>query len=111
MKYLVTMEMAEAVLSTILASPQQTEQHGEQVLKQHEVLMNLEAEKKILAGGAPIGRKADVFIADVASEKELNNLLMGLPNYAKMNVDVTPLMDFETLDVQIRQKFERLKTP
>jgi muconolactone delta-isomerase len=109
MKYLVTMEMMEPVLPAILASPQQTVQHIEQVLKQHEALTKLEAEKKILAVGGPVGKRADVFVVDVASEEELNELLMGLPNFAKMNVDVTPLLDFKVADAKIRQNLERLK--
>ena len=110
MKYLVTIEMIESLLSDIFASPQKTLQHLEQVLKQHETLMKLETEKKILAGGAPIGKKGDVFIVDAASGEELNDLLMSLPNSAKMNVDVTPLLDFESQDAKIRQNLERLKT-
>ena len=109
MKYLVTMEMIESVLSAILASPQQTVQHVEQVIKQHEALIKLKAENKVIAGGAPIGKKADVFIVDAASDEELNDLLMGLPNFSKMNVDVTPLLEFEGQDAKIRQNLERLK--
>lgn len=110
MKYLVTMEMMESVLTNILASPQQTVQHVEQVLKQHEALMKLEAEKKILIVGTPVGKKAGMFIVDTPSIEEVNDLIMSLPNHAKMNVDVIPLVDFRVQDTKIRQNLEHLKT-
>ena len=110
MKYLVTMEMMESALSNLLGSPQQMAQHIEQLLNQHEALIKLETEKKVLAPGSPIGKKADLFIADVASDEELNDLIMSLPLFVKMNVEVTPLVDFKVQDEKIRQNLERFKT-
>ena len=109
MKYLATMEMIESVLANILASPQQAVQHVEQVLKQHEALIKLEMEKKIQIVGTPVGKKVDMFIVDTPSVEELNELIMSLPIYAKMNVEVTPLVDFKVQDVKIRQSLEHLK--
>lgn len=110
MKYLVTMELVETALPAILASPQATVQHIEQrVIPTHEALMKLEAERKILAGGALVGRRANAFIVEAASNEELSRLLMSLPLSPMMKVEVTPLQSFEDIAAQVRQNLERLK--
>lgn len=69
----------------------------------------MEGEKKILAGGGPVGKRATVFIIDAASNEELNQLLVSLPMWNMMEVDVTPLRSFEDGSKQTRQSLERLK--
>ena len=108
MRCLVTMETIE---TGIPRSPKETVQHLEQrVLPDHEARMKLEAEKKILAGGAPVGKRGNVFIVEVASNEELSRLLQSLPLWSLQKVDVTPLQRFEDRAAQDRQLLERLKT-
>ena len=106
MQYLVTMEALEDKIPT---AGQDLVQHVEQVIALGEALVALRKEGKILAGGMAVGRKANVFIADVASNDELNQLLLGLPIFHIMEVDVTPLADQEGVVKKVRQNLERLK--
>jgi len=106
MLYLVTMETIE----TGLLPPQQMVQLVEQlVIPSLEALAKLEAEKKILAGGAFAGARSGVIIIEAASNEELGRLLKGLPFWGLMKIDVTPLQSFEDLAGQNRQLLERLK--
>ena len=107
MKYLVTMEMIEEHMPK---DPQQMVQHMERVIAQHEIQLKLVKEGKILYAGMPVGKKTDIFIADVASNDELNELMMDLPNWHLMKVDVSPLMDYKGTDLKIRQNIEQMKT-
>lgn len=49
------------------------------ILPTFDALMNLEADKKILAGGLPVGDRALVFILEAASHEEADQLLRDLP--------------------------------
>ena len=79
------------------------------VIPNHEALTKLEAEKKILAGGCLVGKRANVFIVEVASNEELHQLLMSLPMFALLETDVVPLTSVEDCCAQIRQNLERRK--
>jgi len=91
MKYLVTMEMGK---QTIPAEPDKLEQHVKRVIQQHEAEAELERDGRILAGGSATGQTTDVFIADVNSHRELNDLIRNLPLPHMMVVNVVPLTDF-----------------
>lgn len=106
MKYLVTTEMME---ERVPGDPRQLVQHVEQVIGRHEAMVQLVKEKKVLAGGGAVGQKMDGFIVDVASNKELNDLLMSLPLHHVMQVEVIPLADYEDLVTKERQNVERLQ--
>lgn len=107
MRYLVTMELIEAATKI---APQQELKHLEQrVIPHDEALMKLEAEKKIMAGGAMVGRRGATFIMEAASNEELSQLLQSLPLWDLEKVDVTPLESFEERVAQNRKKLENLK--
>ena len=65
------------------------------ILPSHDVLLNLKAEGKLLAGGYAVGERAGAFIFDVDSNAELDSLLMGLPFWGLVKIKVTPLEDIE----------------
>ena len=64
------------------------------VLPSFDHLMELEADNKILAGGLPVGDRAFVFIIEAHSNEELDLLLRGIPMWASLQWEVTPLQTF-----------------
>ena len=58
-------------------------------------LEQLAAEKKILAGGLPVGDRAVAFIMEAASHDEADQLLRHIPLWPGLNWEVTPLQSFE----------------
>jgi muconolactone delta-isomerase len=106
MKYLVTMEMEPQVMPR---DPQSLAAHVEMVVKQHEAEAELEKANKIVAGGVAAGRTMDVFIVDVASHTELNDIIRGLPLPHAMKVDVVPLADFADGAARERESIDRIK--
>ena len=107
MKYLVTMT---TINTAVPPSPDQIIPFMENmVIPNHEALTKLEAEKKILAGGCVAGGRANVFIAEAASNEELHQLLMSLPMFAMLETEVTPLTSVESCCANIRQNLERRK--
>lgn len=106
MMYLVTLELIGGAPS----SPQDMVQHLEQrIIPTHEALMKLQAEKVILAGGDMSGRRGAAFIVNVASNEELSKLLMSLPLWALMKVEVTPLENFEERQARHREFLNHMK--
>ena len=91
MQYLVTGEFIDP---GPLLPPDQYAAIGRQmILPSHDVLLNLKAEGKLLAGGYAVGERAGAFIFDVDSNAELDSLLMGLPFWGLVKIKVTPLED------------------
>jgi muconolactone delta-isomerase len=57
-------------------------------------LEQLAAEKKILAGGLPVGDRAVAFIMEAASHDEADQLVRSIPLWSGMDWEVTPLQSF-----------------
>ena len=72
-------------------------------------LMKLEAEKKIVAGGLPVGARSFVFIAEATSNEELDRLLRSIPAWGILNWKVTPLHSFTGRATQERDEIKKLK--
>jgi len=107
MKYLVTMELIGAAPAV---SPEELARHlEEKIIPTHDALMKMEKEKRILAGGDISGRRGSVFIVEAASNDELTKLLMSLPMWTVMKVDITPLDSFEERQALHGELLERLK--
>ncbi len=107
MQYLVT---TEASTDLGLLPPQQMAQLLEQVITPSiEAIVKLEKEKKILAGGIPVGSRTGVFIVEAASHDELDQLLLSLPLWGLYNFNVTPLESFQARLAQQGPMLERLK--
>jgi muconolactone delta-isomerase len=62
------------------------------VVSTWEVIKQLENDGKVLAGGAIIGRRAGLVIADVDSNEELSEMLNRLPLSAYLEWEVVPLI-------------------
>jgi hypothetical protein len=91
------------------ASPEETlEALENMVLPLFEALMRLENEKKILAGGVPLGDRAFVFIVEAASHDEVDRLLRRLPLWGMLKWDVMALQTFAGRADQEREFVQRL---
>jgi len=64
------------------------------VLPGFDHLMKLEKQKKIIAGGLPVGERAFVFIAEAKSNDELDKMLRDIPMWGVLDWEVTPLQSF-----------------
>jgi muconolactone delta-isomerase len=64
------------------------------VFPSFEILKALEAKKKIVAGGLPVGDRAFVCIMEAASNDELDQILRSLPLWGMLQWQVTPLQSF-----------------
>ena len=91
------------------ASPEETLKVLEDmVLPLFESLLRLEAEKKILAGGVPLGDRAVVLIVDAASHDEVDRMLRSLPMWSLFKWDVIALETFAGRAAQEREYVQRL---
>jgi len=92
------------------ASPEEAVEILEEVvLPTFDALMKLEAQKKIAAGGLPVGDRAFVFIAEAASNEELDRLLRSLPAWGVLEWHVTPLQSFAGRAAQERDVVKQFK--
>lgn len=92
------------------ASPEGTIQVLEKgIIPTFDALLKLEAEKKILAGGLPLGDRAFVFIADAPSNEELDEMLRKLPAWGVLKWQVTALQSFAGRATQERKILTELK--
>jgi hypothetical protein len=64
------------------------------ILPSFDQLITLENEHKILGGGLPVGDRAFVFIAEAASNDELDNMLRNIPMWGSLDWEVTALQTF-----------------
>ena len=79
------------------------------ILPMFDALLKLETEKKIVAGGLPVGDRACVFIAEAASNEELGALLRSIPGWGVLKWQVTPLQSFAGRAAIERDVVNRLK--
>jgi hypothetical protein len=78
------------------------------ILPTFEALMKLEAEKRILAGGLPVGDRAFMFVVEAASNEELDQLLRRIPAWGVLKWQVTPLQSFAGRAAQEREIVRQL---
>lgn len=74
-----------------------------------EIMVNLEKEKKIIAGGIHAGGHTGTAIFDVDSIEELTRLLQSMPWWNLSNVKVTPLESTEYRLSLVRRRVELAK--
>jgi hypothetical protein len=104
MKYLV-----HAAEGPGFATPEETVRVLERIIiPGFDALIRLEAEKKILAGGLPVGDRAFVFIVDASSNEEVDGLLRNLPFWGVLKWNVTPLQSFEGRAAMEREVVKQL---
>lgn len=105
MRYLVTGSEGPG-----FASPEEAIEVLEKgILPTFDALMKLEAEEKIVAGGLPVGDRAFVFIAEAASNEELDQLLRRIPAWGVPKWQVTALQSFAGRAAQEREIVRQLK--
>ena len=80
-----------------------------EILPTFDALRKLEAKKKIVAGGLPVGDRALVFIVEAASNAELDQLLRSIPAWGVLKWHVTPLQSFAGRAAQERNVVKQLK--
>ena len=92
------------------ASPEEAVEILEEVvLPTFDALMKLEAQKKIAAGGLPVGDRAFVFIVEAASNEELDRLLRSIPAWGVLDWHVTPLQSFAGRAAQDRDVVKQFR--
>ncbi len=79
------------------------------VLPSLEALKDFESENTILAGGVPVSERAVVFIIEVSSNEELDQILRALPFWGILEWQATPLQSFEGRAFQERRMLQQLK--
>ena len=72
----------------------------ELILPSFDQLIKLEKQKKILAGGLPVGDRSCVFIVEAASNEEVDVMLRKLPMWGVLDWEVTALQTFSGRAVQ-----------
>ena len=107
MQYLVTGEFIDP--GPLLPPDQLAGMIRQLVLPSHDVLTNLKAEGKLIAGGYSVGERAGAFIFEADSNEELDTLLQGLPYWGVIKFKVTPLQDVEGRRERDRQQVEQLE--
>lgn len=93
----------------VLPPQQSAEIIERQAIPGLEAVVKMENEKKILAGGVPVGERRGVFIIEAASNEELGELLLSLPQWGITKVDVTPLESYESRLGLTRKSLKQLK--
>jgi hypothetical protein len=73
-----------------------------EILPGFDALLKMESEKKILAGGLPVGSRSFVFIIEAASNDEADHLVRSIPAWPVLQWKVTPLQS-----VAARAEIER----
>lgn len=107
MQYLVTGEFIEP--GSLLPPDQFVGIMRQAVLPSHDVLSNLKAEGKLIAGGYSVGERAAAFIFEADSNEELDALLLGLPYWGLVKMKVTPLETIEGRRERDRQFTEQME--
>lgn len=107
MQYLVQMTLSD---SGHPVAPQDGIAFIEQfILPTLELCKKLEAEKKILAGGPRSGAVALALIVTAESVQELDDLIMGIPVWPRMETTVSPLTSFDGRMLAVRAKLKQLE--
>jgi hypothetical protein len=79
------------------------------ILPSFEHLIKLESEKRLIAGGLPVGERAFAFIIEAPSNDELDETLRNIPIWGSMEWKVTPLQTFKGRAEKERAVFEELR--
>ena len=79
------------------------------ILPTLDAITKLQEEKKIIAGGIPVGSRTFVFIVEASSNDEVDKLLRSLPAWGAFKWKVTALETFAGRAVQERNILNELK--
>jgi hypothetical protein len=108
MHYLVEMTLADSGRSS---TPEQGLAFIEQyVLPSLELCKELEAKRKIVAGGPMSGRIGFALVVEAETALELDEIIEGLPIWPRMETTVVPLTTFDGRIAALRPRIERLRS-
>jgi muconolactone delta-isomerase len=79
------------------------------ILPTLELCKKLQEEKKILAGGPTSGAIGLVLLVKAESAQELDDLVIGLPIWPRMETQVIPLTTFDARRRSLLPRLEQLK--
>jgi hypothetical protein len=79
------------------------------VLPTFDSLLKLEAEKRIVAGGLPVGERKFIFILEASSNEEVDQILRDIPAWGVFKWQVIPLQSFEGRAQKERSVLSELK--
>ena len=80
------------------------------ILPTFDMLMELKANKKILAGGLPVGSRKFYLIVEAGSLDEIDRMLRDIPVWGVFSWKVTPLQSLEGRAEMERQILKSLKS-
>ncbi len=107
MEYLVQMKLAA---SSRPATTAEGAAFIEQfILPTLELCQQLEAEKKILAGGPVGGAVALALVVRADSNREVDQVVESLPVWPRMETTITPLISFRDRAQAVRSRLQHLK--
>jgi hypothetical protein len=79
------------------------------VLPSFTEIERLEKEKKIIAGGLPVGDRSFVFVVEAGSNDELDKMLRKIPMWGSLDWTVTALQTVSGRAEQERQALKEFK--
>jgi len=79
------------------------------ILPTFDALLKLETDRRILAGGLPLGDRAFVFILEASSNEEADQILREIPAWGVLKWEVKPLQSFEGRAKKERSVLAELK--
>ncbi|MBI4333304.1 MAG: hypothetical protein HY673_18725 [Chloroflexi bacterium] len=106
MLYLVTMENMD---QGPLTPQQNIEMMERAVIPTLEMAVKWQAEKRIMAGGGPVGSRSGVMIIEATSNEELNALLQSVPLWPLSETAVVPLVGFKAQLDSARKMLDAFK--
>ncbi len=80
------------------------------ILPTFDMLMELKANKKIVAGGLPVGSRKFYLIVEAGSHDEIDRMLRDIPAWGVFSWKVTPLQSLEGRAEMERQILKSLKS-
>lgn len=80
------------------------------ILPTFDMLINLKAKKKIVAGGLPAGSRTFYLIVEAGSHDEIDRMLRDIPAWGVFSWKVTPLQSLEGRAEIERQTLKFLKS-
>ena len=80
------------------------------ILPTFDMLMELKAKKKIVAGGLPVGSRKFYLIVEAGSHDEIDRMLRDIPAWGVFSWKVTPLQSLEGRAEMERQILKSLKS-
>jgi len=80
------------------------------ILPTFDMLMELKAKKKIVAGGLPAGSRTFYLIVEADSHHEIDRMLRDIPAWGVFSWEVTPLQSIEGRAEMERKILKKLKS-